>query len=73
MTEELLLEIGTEEIPAAFMPGALASLKDLTGNGLTENRIGFEKIETCGTPRRLVLTATGVAGSQTKCRQPCYH
>lgn len=65
MSEELLLEIGTEEIPAAFMPDALAALKSLMGKELSARRIAFKEITTCGTPRRLVLVAAGVAPSQT--------
>jgi len=65
MTDELLLEIGTEEIPAAFMPDALAALKSLLEKELTAGRIGFKKIETCGTPRRLILMAYEMAAAQT--------
>jgi len=65
MNNELLLEIGTEEIPAAFMPDALAALKSLMEKELTARRIGCAAIETLGTPRRLALTATGVAAAQT--------
>ncbi|MEI6128048.1 MAG: glycine--tRNA ligase subunit beta, partial [Pseudomonadota bacterium] len=65
MSEELLLEIGTEEIPAAFMPAALAALKALMEKELTGRRISFKEVETCGTPRRLVLMAYKVALSQT--------
>jgi len=65
MTDELLLEIGTEEIPAAFIPDALSALKSLLEKELNTGRIGFEKIETFGTPRRLVLMAYKVAAAQT--------
>ncbi|MCP4716612.1 MAG: glycine--tRNA ligase subunit beta, partial [Deltaproteobacteria bacterium] len=63
---ELLLEIGTEEIPAAFMPGALDALKDLMAGELKAARIAFDTIETCGTPRRLILIADGIAESQSE-------
>ena len=65
MTDELLLEIGTEEIPAAFMPEALSALKALLEKELNAERISFEKVETFGTPRRLVLMAHEVAAAQT--------
>ena len=55
MSEELLFEIGCEEIPAAFLPAALNALKTLMENEFTERRIGFGQIKTFGTPRRLVL------------------
>lgn len=64
MAEELLLEIGTEEIPAAFMPGLLSSLKELMAKELDSSRIGVREIKTFGTPRRLGLTATGMAEKQ---------
>ena len=65
MTEEILLEIGTEEIPAAFMPDALAALKSLMEKELAARRIAFKEIETFGTPRRLALMASKVAQMQT--------
>ncbi len=51
----MLLEIGTEEIPARFMPGALKQLKENGARLLQENRLAFGEIYSCGTPRRLVL------------------
>ena len=37
--EKLLFEIGTEEIPAKFMPGILAQLQELAAKKMTELRI----------------------------------
>ncbi|MFZ5946063.1 MAG: glycine--tRNA ligase subunit beta [Bacillota bacterium] len=51
----LLLEIGTEEIPAKFMPPALKQLKESAQQKLAELRLEYSRIETYGTPRRLVL------------------
>ncbi len=53
--KELLLEIGTEEIPAGFVPEALADLETLTRRELEAQRIDSKGIKTFGTPRRLVL------------------
>lgn len=64
MTMDLLLEIGTEEIPAKFMPGTLAQLKEKAGAALAEQRIGFKDIATYGTPRRLVLVVKDIAAQQ---------
>lgn len=64
MAEELLLEIGTEEIPAAFMPGMLASFKELMEKEFVSKRIGVEELKTFGTPRRLILMAFGVSEKQ---------
>ncbi len=63
-TRELLLEIGTEEIPAAFLPDALAALKALAEKTFQDQRIGFKEIKTLGTPRRLALLAEGVSVAQ---------
>ena len=60
-TKTLLLEIGTEEIPAHAMPGILNQLKELAVKNLKEARIDFGKIKTLGTPRRLALLVDDVA------------
>lgn len=54
-TENLLFEIGTEEIPASFIPAALRDMERLAEEGLKEFGLSFEKISCFGTPRRLVL------------------
>jgi len=61
---ELLLEIGTEEIPSGFMPRALEAMKDLLQKEFQTHRIGFQEVKSQGTPRRLVVTASGVAAAQ---------
>ena len=60
----LLLEIGTEEIPAHAMPGILNQLKTLAEKSLSEARINFGEIKTLGTPRRLALLIDDVAVTQ---------
>lgn len=55
MSKELLLEIGTEEIPAHAMPGILADLKDTAKRELEALHVAFQEIDTIGTPRRIVL------------------
>ncbi|MBR0260551.1 MAG: glycine--tRNA ligase subunit beta [Selenomonadaceae bacterium] len=60
----LLMEIGTEEIPAHAMPGILNQLKTLAEKSLTEARIEFGEIKTLGTPRRLSLLVSDVATNQ---------
>ena len=60
----LLLEIGTEEIPAHAMPAILKQLNELAEKSLTEARITFGKIQTLGTPRRLALLVSDVAPRQ---------
>jgi glycyl-tRNA synthetase beta chain len=62
--KELLLEIGTEEIPAGFVPSALMDLEAIAKKELEANRIDFQGIKTFGTPRRLVLMIDSVAEKQ---------
>ncbi len=62
--EKLLFEIGTEEIPAKFMPGILKQLKELAAAKMQELRIPFEDITVYGTPRRMAFVASGVAETQ---------
>ena len=62
--EKLLFEIGTEEIPAKFMPGILKQLKELADAKMQELRIPFEDITVYGTPRRMAFIADGVAETQ---------
>ena len=62
---DLLLEIGTEEIPAKFMPQSLAQLAKITKEKLDENRLGYGKIAVWGTPRRLSLYVYDLADCQS--------
>ena len=60
----LLLEIGTEEIPAGYIAPALKQMEDLFTEQVKKNRISFDSIHTTGTPRRLVLFAGGLPQRQ---------
>ena len=62
--EKLLFEIGTEEIPAKFMPGILVQLKELAEKKMDELRIPYEAVRVYGTPRRMTFIADGVAEHQ---------
>lgn len=53
----LLFEIGTEEIPARFLPEAIEKLGENAQRLFSENAIGVESIRTYATPRRLSLIA----------------
>jgi len=55
MGKELLLEIGTEEIPARFTPGALDDLEKRVTTDLKTHEVAFGPTRTFGTPRRLAL------------------
>ena len=55
MSKDLLLEIGTEEIPAHAMPGMLKELGENAKKALKELRLAHGAVRTLGTPRRLAL------------------
>jgi glycyl-tRNA synthetase beta chain len=69
MGRELLLEIGTEEIPARFLPPVLEEMAASFRKMLDAERIGVGEILTWGTPRRLALVARKVADSQAEVTQ----
>ena len=64
MSKTLLLEIGTEEVPAHVMPGILSQLKENAAKTFEELRIEYENIKTLGTPRRSALLVEGLAEQQ---------
>jgi len=62
---ELLLEIGTEEIPSGYLESGLKELRRLAESYLRDNRIEMEgALYTYGTPRRLVLIGKAIADRQ---------
>ncbi len=69
MAKDLLLEIGTEEIPARFLPPVLEEMTASFRKMLDAERIGVGEILTWGTPRRLALVAREVAASQAEVTQ----
>lgn len=64
MPRDLLLEVGTEEIPAGFLARALPELAERATKALAEARLEVEAVRALGTPRRLALLVTGVADRQ---------
>lgn len=65
MSVELLLEIGTEEIPSGYLEDAANQLKDISAAALKENRITVKgEIITYYTPRRLVLFCSDFSDRQ---------
>ncbi|GJL65905.1 MAG: glycine--tRNA ligase beta subunit [Nitrospirales bacterium] len=65
MSTPLLLELGTEELPASFIEPALALLSTLMQKSLSEQRLAYESIRTIGTPRRLVAFIDGLVAKQS--------
>jgi glycyl-tRNA synthetase beta chain len=60
-----LCEIGTEEIPAGYIPSIIKDLDNIFKQKLQENRIGFTNIEAFATPRRLAVFGYEIAESQS--------
>ena len=51
----LILEIGTEELPAAPLQAAIAKLADQAAQALEEQRLEHGDIQALATPRRIIL------------------
>jgi glycyl-tRNA synthetase beta chain len=65
MPIDLLLEVGTEEIPSDYLENGLVDLERLAQTYLEENRIPCKGgLHTYGTPRRLILIGKDVAEKQ---------
>jgi glycyl-tRNA synthetase beta chain len=65
MAKDLILEIGTEEVPAGFIPGALSSLEGLFKKNLEAKHLSFKGLRTMGTPRRLAVIVEGLEERQS--------
>ncbi|MGB3754818.1 MAG: glycine--tRNA ligase subunit beta [Rivularia sp. (in: cyanobacteria)] len=59
-----LLEVGTEELPASFLSGALTQWKQLIPESLKENFLDTDAVEIYGTPRRLAVLIKGLPQQQ---------
>ena len=59
-----LLEVGTEELPASFLSGALSQWKQMIPESLKENFLDNEAVEIYGTPRRLAVLIKGLPEKQ---------
>ncbi|MHB8416942.1 MAG: glycine--tRNA ligase subunit beta [Myxococcales bacterium] len=66
---DLLLELGSEELPARFVGPAAAQLRDGLLALLAEARLSHGQVELFGTPRRLAVLVRGVAERQTDLEQ----
>jgi glycyl-tRNA synthetase beta chain len=61
---DVLFEIGSEEIPAGFVPLALRQLTEDLTKALDEARLGHGEVKAVGTPRRLCVWAKAVDPKQ---------
>ena len=64
MEKELILEIGTEEIPALFLEKAREDLGNILSGELRDKGIEFEEMEIFYTPRRLSARVSGLQRKQ---------
>src|SRR3954463_974493 len=64
MPQDLLLEIGVEELPAGFVAQAVEALPALLESRLRELRVTHGAVRALGTPRRLALIVEAVADAQ---------
>lgn len=62
--DTLLLEIGTEEIPAGYIEAALSAMSSLMLQRMKDERIEHGGAKTFGTPRRLAVMIEGVSAKQ---------
>ena len=73
---DVILEIGTEEIPATYMENILIDIKQLARASLEESRIQYKEIKVYGSPRRLVLYISHISDKQEdifkKIKGPAY-
>jgi glycyl-tRNA synthetase beta chain len=65
MEKELILEIGTEEIPAGLLQQAVKDLSNIAEREFKDNLLIYKDIKTFGTPRRLTLRVTGLWDKQS--------
>jgi glycyl-tRNA synthetase beta chain len=64
VSADLVYEIGTEEIPAGYLPPAARQLREAVEAFLAESGLSHGGVETHATPRRLVLFVKGLPPGQ---------
>jgi len=66
---DFLLEIGTEELPAADLENAWGQLQTLVPDMLSGLRLDYKEIHVYATPRRLAVHVSDLAGKQAEVTQ----
>jgi len=61
---DLLVELGTEELPDAFLERALERLPQVVASVLQRERLGYGLVRVLGTPRRIAILVDGLAARQ---------
>jgi glycyl-tRNA synthetase beta chain len=64
MGKEFLFEIGTEELPSAFVNFGMEKMESVFKNFFKENNLNFSNIKTFGTPRRIGLVVENLSEKQ---------
>lgn len=67
--QDFLLEIGSEELPATFVPIGMRNLENQMKQWLAHQGLSFTSLDVFGTPRRLAVYVKGLAGG-TKAETP---
>lgn len=65
MAQDVLIEIGLEELPARFIDDAEAQLLNKTEKWLEDQRIAYDSVVSYSTPRRLAVLIKAIADTQT--------
>ncbi|MCK9193614.1 MAG: glycine--tRNA ligase subunit beta, partial [Nevskia sp.] len=63
-TETLLIEIGTEDLPARYVVPLAEALRDGFAGGLAKRGLALGTAHSYATPRRIALIVEAVAGRQ---------
>ena len=62
--DDLLFEIGTEELPPKALSKMLRSLEQGFTKSLNEAQLGFDSVKGYATPRRLAIVVNNLAAAQ---------
>ncbi len=65
LAKDLLLEIGTEELPSSAVYSAIEQIRKNSEKVFKNYRIGYEKIKSYGSPRRIVLYINNIEETQS--------
>ncbi len=63
-TRDLLVEVGTEELPPRALRQLMTAFAEGIGRGLDEARLGYEDVIPYASPRRLAVVVTALETSQ---------
>lgn len=63
--QDFLLEIGSEELPATFVPIGMANLKKAITTLVDKHSLSYSNIQAYGTPRRLSVVVSNLAAGSS--------